>query len=703
MKKTVLGFLLLFAVIITACAPGGANRQPSPSPSTAVPPTAEAAPPTVETAASDCAAGDPNRESPLYGHQVYFTTSPDGAQFQGDGELILEHASVPDGVVGPDGKLWVYFVNGEPGRHGIFAARQSDDGAWEIVDCVKLDGRFEGNAVDPDVTRLADGRYRLVYFLGNFVGGPPPEPGQPHPIYSAISEDGIHFTVERQLIAVEGVTDPSLAQLPDSRWLLAMTRNGETLLAASDDGYNFELTGVTVAAPGIPELAALPDGRIRLYLSQSFISSDGGQTWTVEEGNFIPGGGADPSLAALPDGSYAFFYKGFSEQPGSPPPPGQPGQAGAPLEGSPAQPGNPPPPDDNGMAMYTNAQPAAPLPQADYLAQVNAATDPNSDWQYQTTLVATLPAGQQFDVGGFSRLFQRPDGTGYDVIFGGAFSAREMAEERRYQGDARRLLGNDLTFQTDPALFAEYGGDLAIDTDGRFYYLLNAHPDGWRLTKFDLDFNPVQETIAPLPASHAANDQMLRVWDGRLYLSGLYNPTDAAGQPGQEPDPDAAVYTHLWIYDTDLNLLEDHVLDDEPNINGGTLIPYGGGFAYIAADNFLRNNLKAYLYDADWNFASSVLLAENAQWSMGGAVADGRIYIAYHRGQHEQGDVIVDIFDMDWNRLEQIEVTAVTDGFNAQRPWVQVYGDVMFISYDIGREAQGILDLQPVITVYRRK
>ncbi|RMH38497.1 MAG: hypothetical protein D6688_14935 [Alphaproteobacteria bacterium] len=76
--------------------------------------------------------------------------------------------------------------------------------------------------------------------------------------------------------------------------------------------------------PGIPELAAMPDGRIRLYLSQSLISSDGGQTWTVEEGHFIPSG-ADPSLVALPDGSYAFFYKGFSGQPDNPPP-GQPEQ-----------------------------------------------------------------------------------------------------------------------------------------------------------------------------------------------------------------------------------------------------------------------------------------------------------------------------------------------------------------------------------------
>jgi len=679
----------------TAAAQPAGTPVPSPvysSPTLTPSPSAQ---PIEETAAAACAAGEAN-QSPLYDHQVFLTSSPDGLQFAEQGDMILDHASVPDGVIGPDGKLWVYFVNGEPGQHGIFAARQTDSGAWEMVDCVKLDGRFEGNAVDPDVTRLPDGRYRLVYFLGSFVGGPPPDPGQPHPIYSAISEDGINFTVEQQLIAVAGVTDPSLAQLPDGRWLLAMTRDGETLLAASDDGYNFELTGVTVNAPGIPELAALPDGRIVLYLNQILISEDGGQSWTAVTGSQVPGGGADPSLAALPDGGYAFFYKGFSSSSGNPPP-DQPGQPG--------QPDNPPPtPADSGMAMYANAQSTEALPQEEYLAQVvTAVTNPDSAWQYQTTLFATMPSGQQFDLGGFCRIFQRLDGTGYDVIFGGAFNSREMEEDRRYQGDVRRLLGNDLTFQTEPALFYGQGGDLAIDTDGQFYYLLTAHPDGWRLTKFDLNFNQVKETVVSLPPGHAANDQMLRVWDGRLYLSGLYNPNYASMQPDQQPDPDDVLYTHLWVYDTDLNPLEDHALDDEANINGGTLIPYGDGFAYVAADNFVGNNLTAYIYDAEWRFARSVLLAENAQWSMGGTTDGGQIYIAYHRGDHGHGDVVVDIFDMDWNRLEQIEITAVTEGFNAQRPWVQVYGDTMFVSYDVGRDAQGILDLQSVVTVYTRQ
>jgi len=350
--------------------------------------------------------------------------------------------------------------------------------------------------------------------------------------------------------------------------------------------------------------------------------------------------------------------------------------------------------------MYANQLPD-PLPQEAYLAHVNATTEPQSGWTYLTTLVATMPSGTPYDVGGFCRIFPRPDGNGYDVLFGGAFQMR-TTEAARYEGDVHRRLGNDLTFQTDAELFSTHGGDVAFDTDGQYYYVSTPRPEGWTLSKYDENFNLVKEVVVALPDGHAGNDQMLRVWNGQVYLSGLYNPNPSDAQPGQEASPDEVLYTHMWVYDTDLNPLEDHILDDAPNINGGTLIRYDEGFAYVAADNFLNNNLYAHLYDANWNYQRSVLLEENAQWSMGGTVADGLIYIAYHRGEHSSGDVLVDIFDPDWNRLDQIQVTAVTGDFNAQRPWVQVYGDRLFVSYDVGRDRAGILDLQCLISVYTR-
>ena len=349
--------------------------------------------------------------------------------------------------------------------------------------------------------------------------------------------------------------------------------------------------------------------------------------------------------------------------------------------------------------MYTGARSTEALPREDYLAQVMTETPASSPWRYVTTLFGTMEAGQRYDVGGFCRIFTQADGDGYDVTFGGAFNIREMEDSRKYEGDVRRTLSADLTWG-EPQQFSTRPGDYAIDTDGQFYYLLNAHPEGWVLGKYDADFNLVKEAIVPLPPGHAANDQMLRVWNGRLYLSGIYNP-DTRSNKGAGPDE--VLYTHVWVYDADLNPLADHILDDEPNINGGTLIPYGEGFAYVSADNFMRNNLKAFLYDANWDFVRSVPLEENAQWSMGGTVADGKIYIAYHRGKHDQGDVVLDVFDVDWNLLERIPVTAVQDGFNAQRPWVLLDGNRLFVSYDVSGGGAGMLNLQCMINVYERR
>ncbi|MBF0572839.1 MAG: hypothetical protein HQK69_03660 [Desulfamplus sp.] len=256
-----------------------------------------------------CSAGDATQPSPLANHQVYRAYSNDAYSFTAENRLLLAPASVPDGFIGVDGKFWFYFVNGEPGHHGIFAAKESDTGVFEIVDCVKIDGKFNGNAVDPDVVKLTDGRYRLFFFEGNFVSPPTPGQGSGHPIYSAISDNGLDYTLEQKVIEVEGVTDPSVVQLPDGTWLMALAQGttNKVLLAKSTNGYEFTLTGVEFSAGGIPELGVMPDGTVRIYMSKSFISKDKGNTWTQESDRFIPG--ADPSLVKMPDNSYVMLYK----------------------------------------------------------------------------------------------------------------------------------------------------------------------------------------------------------------------------------------------------------------------------------------------------------------------------------------------------------------------------------------------------------
>ena len=329
MRKMLFGLLALLWLLV-ACSPQKPPRRPAPPPNRATTPQAASptatpasttAAPTAAPTADDCGATEQNGngESPLASHEVYFTTTLDGLTFPNpQGQLILKAASVPDLVIGPDGHLWVYFVNGQPGKHGIYAARQTDDGNWEVVGCVKLDGKFNGNAVDPDVTRLPDGRIRLVYFQGNFVSQTM-NPGDPSPIFSAVSEDGLSFTVEGQLIAIDGATDPTLVQLPDGSWLLAVTAHGQAVLARSEDGTHFTETGQTINEVGIPELAVFPNGQVGLYLSRLYLSDDNGKTWHVAENVRVPGNGNDPSLVALPTGGYAFAFKRVNKTAGGAP------------------------------------------------------------------------------------------------------------------------------------------------------------------------------------------------------------------------------------------------------------------------------------------------------------------------------------------------------------------------------------------------
>ncbi len=325
MRRVIPLGVLVFGLLLAACVPParpprpGGQRPPGGKPPSgpvqATPLPAQPSPTTVPqagpspTAAGECPAGtgETTSESPIYAHQIYLTTSRDGLTFE-EGRLILDHASMPDLVVGPDGALWVYFVNGEPGRHGIFAARQTASGDWEVVGCVTLDGQFNGNAVDPDVTRLPDGRYRLVYFQGNFVTRTLEE-GEPNPIFSAVSDDGLHFTVERQIFAYPGATDPSLVQLPDGSWLLAVLAQQQIVFARSEDGQTFTEFSQPISTSGIPELFVFSDGSVGLYLGRTFyLSTDGGETWQEHPERRGPGGGGSISLIAQPEGGYTFVY-----------------------------------------------------------------------------------------------------------------------------------------------------------------------------------------------------------------------------------------------------------------------------------------------------------------------------------------------------------------------------------------------------------
>ena len=285
------------ALTIIGC--GGGGSSPA-APSTTDTKTTTMTPTTTTPAGCTITASTPGgavtgANGPYY-HHLAIASTTNGIALTGASDS-LDHASVPDATVLPDGSIGVYYVNGE--TDGIWLARISGTTATP-VSAIKIDGfiRPQG-AVDPDAF-LINGKVRLTYLYGFGSSGG-------HRICMAESSDGVNFTSLGLSMSFTGQseTDPSVAQAADGTWLMAVSRGTSTMLARSSDGLTFtEFSQVTFG--GVPELAALGDGRVRLYVCSTsgglaaYASSNSGASWTSEgslTGATIPGrpGVCDPS------------------------------------------------------------------------------------------------------------------------------------------------------------------------------------------------------------------------------------------------------------------------------------------------------------------------------------------------------------------------------------------------------------------------
>jgi hypothetical protein len=256
-------------------------------------------------------------------HQVLAARSEDGLVFRPDPQPLIDEASAPEAVVDDKG-LRLYYVNGAPGKHGIWTVRAEEQGGgWRMAapEPVQIDGAFNGDAVQPDVVRLPDGKLRLYYFLGFFVTRQPKQiPGmveRPNRLMTALSEDGVHFTGEGRAIQLDAAEHPSVIRLANGRFLMAstQTKTQRILLLTSSEGSRFILNGAVVHG-GAAELAALDDGTIRLYHESpdgiaSQISHNGGNRWDAEPGLRLQlkTPAAEPSVARLASGGWRMFFR----------------------------------------------------------------------------------------------------------------------------------------------------------------------------------------------------------------------------------------------------------------------------------------------------------------------------------------------------------------------------------------------------------
>jgi arylsulfatase A-like enzyme/dienelactone hydrolase len=243
--------------------------------------------------------------------RVFFTTSPDGLTW-GPATLLSEKASVPDLLRTSQGVYWAYWVDFSnftaPRTEKIAVARSADGRTWEKLGTVQFKNLGSRVPVDPDVIELPDGRLRMYFYDITQDRGE-------HPIYSAISSDGLHYDLEPGIrFTLERIFDPDVIKLKDGRYRMYLNNEGRIISATSADGLSFVLDpGVRVERGGVPGAIVLNDGSVRLYgCGISAYKSADGLNFSFERETNIratpPAIVCDPAVTATPDG-YLMVYK----------------------------------------------------------------------------------------------------------------------------------------------------------------------------------------------------------------------------------------------------------------------------------------------------------------------------------------------------------------------------------------------------------
>lgn len=260
-------------------------------------------------------------EGPSF-HQVLMARSLDGLNWQTDGKVLIDQASVPEGVQFPNGRLAIYAVDGSGlGGPGLVYAESKDEGnTWT---CRKVN--FQGVGADPDIVFLPDGKMRLFSIQFPFKPGQqpgPPVPSQsqePNSVKSAVSSDGKNFRVEEGgRLQGLGFTDPDVIKV-GQEWFMYISSGRTAIAARSSNGLKFEPIGKVNETGAVSGSYVFSDGKIRHYYCgqegiESALSDTGGSVWEKEAGARISNSLkykviCDPSIVPDGTGGYLMFYK----------------------------------------------------------------------------------------------------------------------------------------------------------------------------------------------------------------------------------------------------------------------------------------------------------------------------------------------------------------------------------------------------------
>jgi len=309
-------------------------------------------------------------------HNIYvaYSSHETGATLEGttdengfvleDRTLIIEHGSVPDAVIDPDGTIRLYFVDTCPLRKIWVAVDDHVDDKVTAADLVTLyeDGYVAGNnafstakstdgehftieslaiknlpedvyVADPSTCRLENGSYRLYFLcvLASDCTSADPASSTHHRIASAISTDGTNFVYEGinydegEQSMGGGLSDPEVCKTGDYYRLFIHAGGGRTnnkVLTSYDDGRTFDESSAvdlfgshSTAGYGL-RIVETPVG-YRMYYCEnsttySATSDTNGETWTMQDEPKV-GGRGSMAPVKIPEGSsitwkYLFYF-----------------------------------------------------------------------------------------------------------------------------------------------------------------------------------------------------------------------------------------------------------------------------------------------------------------------------------------------------------------------------------------------------------
>lgn len=250
-----------------------------------------------------------------WNHRVLLAVSTDGLSWTVTDELVIEQASVPELVLGPDGHPVLLFVDasGVPEAGSLGAMARQPDGSW-------IRRRTNLRGADPNVVKLKEGNYRA--YTKEKDGS----------IVVFASSNALDWQVLGEAFRdsrYPQATDPDVFETP-SGWVMLASLGPHLLRCTSIDGLKFVAAGVIDLGGSVSDTVAAADGWRTFFhvnadaktggrmVIRSAFTADG-LRWQIEQGIRVSApadgpaqrGVADPAPVLLEDGTWLMAVKSF--------------------------------------------------------------------------------------------------------------------------------------------------------------------------------------------------------------------------------------------------------------------------------------------------------------------------------------------------------------------------------------------------------